>query len=114
MSEKKHGALCHWIIERVTAIALIPLSIWLIVKLVSAVGADKETATAFLQNPVNAGVLAIFIIAAFWHKALGIEVVLEDYVHDVRKRKTTICIVKIVSALLAVICLAAIAKLNFA
>lgn len=110
----KHSARRTWIIERVTAIALIPLCVWLLINLVQAVGADLETATAFVASPLNAILLAALIILGFWHGALGIEVVIEDYVHDTRKQQGSIKLVKALCALLAVISLAAIAKLALA
>ena len=110
----KHSARCHWIIERVTALALVPLCLWFIINLVSAVGAEAATATTFLQQPVNSVVMAALIIIGFWHMALGVGVVIEDYVHDTKKQKSFICLVKLVCALLAVTSLAAIAKIALA
>ncbi|HET9034534.1 MAG TPA: succinate dehydrogenase, hydrophobic membrane anchor protein [Dokdonella sp.] len=71
----------HFIIQRVTAIALLFLSIYLIALLVSLAGADYASARAAVAHPCNAVLLIAFLIAMFWHGQLGMQVVIEDYVH---------------------------------
>ena len=71
----------HFWIQRVTAIALALLVPWLIGVLVSMAGADADTARETLARPWNAILLSAFSIAMFWHAKLGIQVVIEDYVH---------------------------------
>jgi succinate dehydrogenase / fumarate reductase membrane anchor subunit len=71
----------HFWDQRVTAIALAILVPWLIGVLVSMAGADAEGARAILARPWNAILLAAFVVAAFWHAKLGVQVVIEDYVH---------------------------------
>ena len=72
----------HWWQQRVTAVALMLLVPWLIGLLVSLVGADLATARATIARPWNAIALAALVIAMFWHAKLGIQVVIEDYVHE--------------------------------
>lgn len=71
----------HFWWQRVTAIALIPLVAWLLGTLVSLVGADLDTVRAVLAKPWNAILLSLFLIATFWHAKLGLQVVIEDYIH---------------------------------
>lgn len=71
----------HFWWQRVTAIALVLLVPWLIGTLVSFVGADLATVQATLARPFNAILLALFSLAMFWHAKLGVQVVIEDYVH---------------------------------
>lgn len=71
----------HFIMQRITAIALVFLSIYLIALLVSLAGADYASARAAVANPCNAVLLSAFLIAMFWHGQLGMQVVIEDYVH---------------------------------
>ena len=71
----------HWWWQRVTAVLLAVLVPWLIGLLVSMVGADMDSARNVIAKPWNLIVLAAFVIAAFWHARLGIQVVIEDYVH---------------------------------
>ena len=71
----------HWWAQRVTAVLLVLLVPWLIGVLVSLVGADLDAARHVIARPWNAIPLAAFVIAAFWHAKLGMQVVIEDYVH---------------------------------
>ena len=71
----------HWWWQRVTAIALALLAPWLIGVLVSLVGADLDTVRMALAQPWNMIASAMFVLALFWHAQLGVQVVIEDYVH---------------------------------
>lgn len=71
----------HFWWQRVTAIVLALLVPWLVWLLVSLSGADLETARAAIAEPWNAILLSIFAVALFWHTKLGVQVVIEDYVH---------------------------------
>jgi succinate dehydrogenase / fumarate reductase, membrane anchor subunit len=75
-----HRGTEHFISQRVTAVALVPLSIWFVVSVLSLVGGDRSDAVAFLASPVNAVLMALFIIAGLMHMVLGLQVVIEDYV----------------------------------
>jgi succinate dehydrogenase / fumarate reductase membrane anchor subunit len=71
----------HFWWQRVTAVFLVPLVAWLLGLLLSFVGADLATVQTAIARPWNAIALALFAIALFWHAKLGIQVVIEDYVH---------------------------------
>ena len=71
----------HFWIQRVTAVVLALLVPWLIGLLVSLVGAELGAVRATIAKPWNAILLAGFVVALFWHAKLGIQVVIEDYVH---------------------------------
>jgi succinate dehydrogenase / fumarate reductase membrane anchor subunit len=75
-----HRGTEHFTSQRVTAIALVPLSIWFAVSAFALIGAERSQAAAFLAEPVNAVLMALFIIAALMHMALGLQMVIEDYV----------------------------------
>lgn len=72
----------HFKWQRVTAIALVPMVAWFIGLLVSLVGADLESVRAAIARPLNAILFALFVVALFWHGKLGMQVVIEDYVHS--------------------------------
>tara|TARA_B100001559_G_scaffold319807_1_gene330136 strand:+ start:321 stop:704 length:384 start_codon:yes stop_codon:yes gene_type:complete len=72
----------HWWAQRVTAIALIPLTIWFVVAMISATGNDYNNAQQFIGNPINAILFILLIVATFHHAQLGLQVVIEDYVHN--------------------------------
>ncbi len=71
----------HWWSQRVTAVALIPLSFWLVYSLISLAGMEHAAVMGWLQNPLNAVLFVLFLGALFYHSFLGIQVVVEDYVH---------------------------------
>jgi len=70
----------HWWIERLSAIALIPLTLWFVIAVISVAGADYDTFVAWMGKPWNAALMIMFISAAFLHGKMGMEVIIEDYV----------------------------------
>ena len=71
----------HFIVQRITAIALVFLSIYVIGLVISLVGGDYAAVRAAVASPVNSVLLVAFLVATFWHAQLGMQVVIEDYVH---------------------------------
>ena len=71
----------HWWVQRTTAAALVPLTVWFVIAVLSMIGADHATFTAWLAAPLPAVLMILFIIAGFHHMRLGVQVVIEDYVH---------------------------------
>lgn len=70
----------HWIAQRITAIALIPLVIWFVYSIVGLAGAERELIVAWISTPFNTLMTCFFLTAMFYHGSLGIQVVIEDYV----------------------------------
>jgi succinate dehydrogenase / fumarate reductase, membrane anchor subunit len=77
-----HSGTGYFWRQRISAVALVPLSIWFVCMALALIGADRDAAVAFLARPVNAIAMALFVIAALHHMALGVQVVIEDYVHE--------------------------------
>ena len=71
----------HWWMQRVTAIALIPLSLWFVASIVFLTDVDHATAIQWLRWPVSLGLMSLFLIALIYHAVLGLQVVIEDYIH---------------------------------
>ena len=71
----------HFVVQRITALALVPLTIWVIYLALALVHADYEHARAIVHQPFAAIWLTAFVLATFWHAQLGMQVVIEDYVH---------------------------------
>lgn len=71
----------HWWLQRVTAIANIPLVIFLIIFVLCHLGADRATLIASVRHPLIAIALAMSFLSILWHMRLGMQVVIEDYVH---------------------------------
>ncbi|MEO8545949.1 MAG: succinate dehydrogenase, hydrophobic membrane anchor protein [Burkholderiaceae bacterium] len=71
----------HWWLQRVTAIALIPLSIWFLFLMGDLVHASYPMVLGAIAQPVHAVLLMVLGACLFWHGALGLQVIIEDYVH---------------------------------
>ena len=71
----------HWWTQRVTAIALLPLTLWFGIAIVMIPGAEYKQIVGWISYPWNTVMLISTIIAVFYHAILGIQVVIEDYVH---------------------------------
>lgn len=71
----------HFIAQRATAIALVLLSIYVLALVISLIGFGYPEARAAVAHPFNATLLIAFVIAMLWHAQLGLQVVIEDYVH---------------------------------
>jgi succinate dehydrogenase / fumarate reductase membrane anchor subunit len=77
-----HSGSHHWLIIRYTAIGSLLLTVWLAVSLLLLPNLDYPTVREWLARPVPATALALFVIVNIWHGRLGIQVVIEDYVHE--------------------------------
>src|SRR5881396_2976088 len=71
----------HWWMQRLTAVALVPLTLWFVISAIELTGADQSRVRDWLHRPADAILMALFIVATFQHLLLGIQVVIEDYVH---------------------------------
>jgi len=71
----------HWWMQRITAVALVPLILWFAIAVIGLVGADLETVQNWVGRPLPAILLMLLLIASFYHMFLGLQVVIEDYVH---------------------------------
>lgn len=76
----KHG-VGHFIAERVSGLALLPLGLWGVFAAVRLAGKDWALATAWVAQPLNAVLLGLLIVVGFYHLRLAIQVVIEDYVY---------------------------------
>ncbi|NNE24474.1 MAG: succinate dehydrogenase, hydrophobic membrane anchor protein [Rhizobiales bacterium] len=103
----------HWWMQRVTAIANIPLTIGFIIVLVSLIGADHAAVAARLGHPVIVILQLAFIVSITWHMRLGMQVVIEDYVHHEGWKIACVVANTFFSAAIAIAGIFAILKLGF-
>jgi len=101
----------HWWMQRVTAVALVPLTLWFVVGLIGHVGAEQSVVQAWLGNPVNAALMILFVATAYFHGYLGTQVVIEDYVHNELLKVASILAVKFAAAFLGIVSIIAVLKL---
>jgi succinate dehydrogenase / fumarate reductase membrane anchor subunit len=105
------SGLAHWWAQRVTAIALLPLSLYFVLTVLAEEGATRAELAAYLGRPWNAVLFLALIAALFYHLSLGLQVVIEDYVADEAKRVGGILLVNAVIVLAALACAVSILKL---
>lgn len=100
----------HWWYQRVTAVVLVPLSVWLMMTIVSLTSLSHSVITAWLSYPVNAVLLIIFLIALFHHAQSGVQVVIEDYIHTEWQKLGCIILVKFLALFAGLVSILAILK----
>jgi succinate dehydrogenase / fumarate reductase membrane anchor subunit len=76
-----HGAE-HWWHERLSSVAVLLLFVWLIVSLLTLPALDHRAVTEWLRQPSAAVPMLLLVLATFWHLKMGLQVIVEDYVHD--------------------------------
>ncbi|WP_052389173.1 succinate dehydrogenase, hydrophobic membrane anchor protein [Belnapia moabensis] len=95
------GGTHHWWMQRVTSIALLPLTIWFALSAASLAGASYETTVAWIGRPWNAVLLLATIGLSFHHTAAGVQVIIEDYANQEWVKMGGILAVKAICVLLA-------------
>ena len=80
LGSAKHGA-GHWISERVSSIALVPLTLWGAYSVIRLAGGDYGLAVRWIGDPLNATLMVLTLAISFWHMHSGMRVVVEDYIH---------------------------------
>lgn len=104
----------HWWAQRLTAIALVPLVLWFVIAIIALTGADRAVFVDWIRHPVPAVLLILLLMATFYHGALGLQVVIEDYVENEVLRFGLSIVMKLVSIALAALGVFAVLKLAFA
>jgi succinate dehydrogenase / fumarate reductase, membrane anchor subunit len=89
----------HWWTQRMTAAALVLLGVWFVVTVLCLLHADYATARAAVAKPWNALLLIAFVLSMFWHAVLGLQVVIEDYVHTRWKEVFLLVAIKFLAVL---------------
>jgi succinate dehydrogenase / fumarate reductase, membrane anchor subunit len=84
LGSAKEGVGAWWA-ERVSAVALLPLTLWFAASIIAHTGSDYATLIAWLRTPLAAILMILLLVALFYHAALGLQVVIEDYVHSATK-----------------------------
>jgi succinate dehydrogenase / fumarate reductase, membrane anchor subunit len=100
----------HWWVQRVTSLALIPLTLWFLAAVLSLLGQPQPAVAAWAGHPLNAALLLALVLATFHHAHLGLQVVFEDYIHGTLRTAITLA-TKGLACLLALMAALAIIKL---
>lgn len=86
------GGAKHWWAQRVSAVALVPLTLWFLGSLIAHAGGDYVAVIGWLKTPLASLAMIVLLLALFHHTALGLQVVIEDYVHSDAKFAAVIAV----------------------
>jgi succinate dehydrogenase / fumarate reductase membrane anchor subunit len=101
----------HWWWQRLTAVVLVPLCLWFIGTIVTMQASDYSTVINWIQSPLVSGLLVFLIAALFYHTQLGLQVVIEDYVHSEWVKITALIVAQFLMVLLALTAVIAVLKI---
>jgi succinate dehydrogenase / fumarate reductase membrane anchor subunit len=112
LGSAKEG-VAHWWAQRLTAVALIPLVLWFVIALIGLTGARRAAVVGWLHAPLPAIATVLMLIAMFYHMALGVQAVIEDYVHGEWSKITLLVLNKFVAYALAAAGIFAVLRIAF-
>ena len=107
---KTHG-VSHWKLQRISAIAMIPLVIWFTSSLMLVLMEGYEQSIEWLQSPINATGLILLFGTLYFHAASGLQVVIEDYVHHEGLKTVSLILIKLVAILLGTLSILCVLKI---
>lgn len=109
-----HHGVTHWWLQRVTAVALIPLTVWFVASLVTSLLSPNVVHVAeWFASPVHSVLMVLLLAAAFWHAKLGNQVVIEDYVHGHFAKYILLLVNSFLCFTFAAVSILAVLKLHF-
>lgn len=103
----------HWWAQRVSAVAVLVLGLWFVASLAALAGADRATVVAWLHGPLAAILTILTLAALFYHAALGLQVVIEDYVNPEGVKLAAVTLVRLLCLALAVAGMFAVLRIAF-
>ena len=103
----------HWWVMRISSIAMLPLSLWLVVGLGSVSGQGYEAAATWISAPWNLTLMVLTIAVLFHHVQLGVSTIVEDYVHHEAMKVAGVIAVKFLTVLLALASIMAVLRVAF-
>jgi len=112
LGSAKEG-VAHWWAQRLTAIALVPLMLWFVASVVWLAGADIVAVESWVADPIVAVLLVLLLATGFHHAQLGLQVVIEDYVHSEGLKLFGIVLVKFLAVALAASAIFAVLRIAF-
>lgn len=103
----------HWWMQRLTAVALVPLSLWFVAAMLTMLFVPRAVVVHWVANPINTVLLLCLIFSVFYHMQLGLRVVIEDYTHGEGRKLAAILIMNAVTLLLALGAFVSVLKMAF-
>jgi len=103
----------HWWAQRITAVALIPLVAWFAISLIMMSGADYAVVRAWIGSPAVMVLLVLTIVIGLHHGQLGMQVVIEDYVHNDGMKLALIVLMRFIAVFFGLAAIVAILRIGF-
>jgi succinate dehydrogenase / fumarate reductase membrane anchor subunit len=104
------SGLQHWKMQRLTAISNLLLVLWFVFSAMALSGSGYDEVRAWLASPVTTSLMVLLIISTFYHARLGLQVVVEDYVHHEGARIASLVAIALLVLALAVVCIVAVLR----
>jgi succinate dehydrogenase / fumarate reductase, membrane anchor subunit len=102
------SGLQHWKMQRLTAISNVLLVLWFLFSAMALSGSGYDQVRAWLASPVTASLMVLLIISTFYHARIGLQVVVEDYVHHEGAKMASLVAIALIVLALAVACIVAV------
>ena len=107
-----HAGSAHWWAQRLTATALVPLTFWFIWSVVRLSTASHQAVVDWLSSPIPLVMMLALVAITFHHLQLGLQVVIEDYVHEEPAKTASLVLSKTLCWLLALVCVVSVLKIG--
>lgn len=111
LGSAKHG-FSHWWLQRVSAVALIPLCIWFVFSIACLIQSDYATVVAWFDSPIQTSLMIVFVLTLIYHAQTGLQVVIEDYIHAKFVNLVLLYSIKFLSVLMAVVSVVSIFRIG--
>ena len=92
----------HWMGQRLSAVALVPLTLWFAITLLTLPALDFQSVNAWSASPLHAILLVLLVVALVYHSSLGTQVVVEDYIHTPGTHTVVLALLRLIHIALAV------------
>ena len=112
LGSAKSGAH-HWWLERLTSVSTLVLFVWFLVALLRLPSLEHDSIRIFLGSPVNAVMMLLLVVSTFWHLKLGLQVVIEDYVHEEGTKLFSITVLNFAVIAAAALAVFSVLKIGF-
>lgn len=113
LGPSKSGGVGHWWSQRLTSLALVPLTLWFVMSAIGLIGADHAAYTGWLQEPGTTLLMVLTVITLFYHIEQGLQVVIEDYIHGEGAKLSVLILAKAFAYISGIASLIAIFSVAF-
>ncbi len=109
-----HSGATTWRAERIGSAALVPLTIWFVISVLTLLGSPRAAVVHWAGQPLNSALLLALVAITFQHMALGLQVVIEDYIHQEAIKVASLLAMKAITLIMALAAAVAVLKMAFA